>query len=528
MKNIGIIGFIFCFLLNVSCKKGLLDTLPKDRLAGDLFWKTEQDAIIASNGVYAALGDSWRYVSMDAFTDVAHFILQWRGESEVEKNTFNGSNGVISAQWNYCYLLIRASNDFLENVENVSEMDETLKKKLISEMKTIRAFSYINLVMLFGDVPLITAPISVEVAKLVTRNSTEEIGDFISSELTAAGNDLPEKQEEDGRITKGAALGLKARAMLYAGRYREAKDAASEVIESGIYSIHGSYSELFDYGGKNSSEVIFARQYAKDVSPHSIFLHFTANSLFTQECQIVPTKALVDSYQMKSTGLSIDDPASGFNEYEPYKDRDPRLEYSIYSNGQQLPNGKKLNTLPGSGTADDITLSAENVTPTGWYFKKFVSNSDFGNPHNSGLNLIYLRYAEILLTYAEASVELGEIDNSVLDAVNAIRSRNDVEMPLISTTDPSRLRAEIRNERMLELAMEGHRLFDIRRWNIAEQVIPGTVKGMTYIDRKKSGELTTVQLSGYVKEFNPSKHYLWPIPSSEIILNENLVQNPGY
>src|SRR5690606_19680794 len=327
---------------------------------------------------------------------------------------------------------------------------------------------------------------------------------------------------------KGAALGLKARAMLYAGRYREAKDAASEVIESGIYSIHGSYSELFDYGGKNSSEVIFARQYAKDVSPHSIFLHFTANSLFTQECQIVPTKALVDSYQMKSTGLSIDDPASGFNEYEPYKDRDPRLEYSIYSNGQQLPNGKKLNTLPGSGTADDITLSAENVTPTGWYFKKFVSNSDFGNPHNSGLNLIYLRYAEILLTYAEASVELGEIDNSVLDAVNAIRSRNDVEMPLISTTDPSRLRAEIRNERMVELAMEGHRLFDIRRWNIAEQVIPGTVKGMTYIDRKKSGELTTVQLSGYVKEFNPSKHYLWPIPSSEIILNENLVQNPGY
>jgi hypothetical protein len=145
--------------------------------------------------------------------------------------------------------------------------------------------------------------------------------------------------------------------------------------------------------------------------------------------------------------------------------------------------------MPGNGTGDDVTISAENVTPTGWYFKKYMNSEDYGNPWNCGINLIYLRYAEVLLTYAESSIELGgsAIDQTVLDALNAIRSRDDVNMPPITTTNQDDLRKVVRRERMVELAMEGHRLYDIRRWKIGEEVIPGTLKGMdlqTYLRHK--------------------------------------------
>lgn len=517
-------------LIFVSCNEDLLNTIPKDRLASELFWQTEEDAIYASNGIYSILGDQWRYTSMDGFTDIAHFILQWRAESEIEKHTFNSSNNVIAREWSYYYSIIQASNSFLENVDLVEEMDEILKKRLKAEAKTLRAFAYINLTMLYGNVPLVTTSLSVSDAKLISQTQATGIWDFIADELTSASVDLPLEQEEQGRITKGVALGLKARAMLYAGRYQEAKLAAKLVMDFGIYQIHDSYAELFDYAGETSSEIMFARQYAQDLDAHSIFRFFTANSLYTQACEVVPTKPLIDAYLMKSTGLPIEDPSSGFDFQYPYKNRDPRLYYTVYVNGDVLPNGEILNTLPGSGTGDDIKSSAENVTPTGWYFKKYVSNADYRNPRNCGVNLIYLRYAEVLLTYAEACVELGgaEINQSVLDALNEIRNRPDVDMPEVTTMNQAELRKIIRRERMVELAMEGHRLFDIRRWHIGEDVIPGTIKGMTYEDPENPGELITVELSGYVKEFKPDRHYLWPIPFRELNLNENLIQNEGF
>lgn len=522
--------YVLALVLLVSCNEDLLNTTPKDRLASDLFWQTEQDAIFATNGIYSILGGHWRYFSMDAYTDIAHWILQWRAESEIEKHTYDASNNVVASEWSYYYSIIQASSSFLENVDLVEEMDEGLRDRLKAEAKTLRAFAYINLVMLYGDVPLVTTSLSVEEAKAMERTSTDLIWDFISEELASAATSLPEVQQERGRVTKGVALGLKARAMLYAERFSEAKSTAKSVIDIGIYQINDSYRELFDYAGEGSSEIMFARQYAQDISSHSVFAFFTANSLYTQQCQVVPCKPLVDSYLMKSTGLPIENPASGFDPKNPYTDRDPRLYHTIYTIGDALPNGSIMNSLPGSGTGDDITISAENVTPTGWYFKKYVNNVDYVNPWNCGVNLIYLRYAEVLLTYAEASIELGgpEIDQSVLDAINELRNREDVNMPNVSTMDQSELRNIVRRERMVELALEGHRLYDIRRWNIGEDVIPGTIKGMTYENPNNPDTYTTVELSGYVKEFRTDRDYLWPIPFRELDLNENLTQNPGF
>lgn len=521
--------YLLAFVL-MSCNEDLLNTAPKDRLSSDLFWQTEQDAILASNGIYSILGGHWRYFSMDAYTDIAHWILQWRAESGVEKHTYDASNNVIASEWSYYYSIIQASSSFLENVDLVEEMDEGLKSRLKAEAKTLRAFAYINLVMLYGDVPLVTTSLSVADAKSMDRTSTNLIWDFVSEELTSAAANLPDVQENRGRVTKGVALGLKARAMLYAERYSEAKSTAKSVMDLGVHQLHDSYSELFDYAGEESSEIMFARQYAPNIASHSVFAFFTANSLYTQQCQAIPCKPLVDAYLMKSTGLPIENPASGFDQKNPCFDRDPRLYYTIYTNGDELANGSILNSLPGSGTGDDITISAENVTPTGWYFKKYVSDADYANPWNCGVNLIYLRYAEILLIYAEASVELGgsQINQSVLDALNEIRNRSDVNMPNVTTLNQNELREIVRRERMVELALEGHRLFDIRRWQIAEEVIPGTIKGMTYENPDNPGTFSTAELSGYVKEFRADRDYLWPIPFRELDLNENLTQNPGF
>ncbi|MDR1780825.1 MAG: RagB/SusD family nutrient uptake outer membrane protein [Tannerella sp.] len=528
MKTYRYICISLIALIFSSCSESLLNTIPKDRLASELFWKTEQDAEYAVNGIYSILGGQWRYTCMDGYTDIAHFVLQWRDESTIEKNTHNASSNVAASEWSYYYTIIAAVNSFLENIDLVEDIDGTLKSRLVAEAKTLRAFSFINLVMLYGDVPLITATLTIDDAKAVTRDSASSIWDFIAQELTAAADDLPVEQSQHGRVTKGVALGLKARAMLYSGRYQDARTAAKAVIDLNAYKLHDSYPELFDYAADGVSEIMFARQYAQNINAHSIFAFYTPNSLYTQQCQLVPTKPLVDAYLMKTTGLPIDNPNSGFDPKNPYKDRDPRLGYTIFVTGDQLPDGNTLNTLPGSGTGDDITISAENVTPTGWYFKKYVSFSDYSNPWNCGVSLAYLRYAEVLLTYAEACIELGgaSIDASVTDAINQIRNRADVKMPAVTTTDQAELREIVRRERMVELACEGLRLYDIRRWKICEAVIPGTVKGMTY--EGTGGSLATVELSGYVKEFNPSRNYLWPIPFNEITLNPNLSQNPGY
>ncbi|GHU59294.1 membrane protein [Bacteroidia bacterium] len=529
MKAYKVLYISFLALFFVSCTEDLLNPLPKDRLASDLFWKTEGDAIYASNGIYSVLGNQWRYTCMDAYSDISHMILQWRSESEIEKNTFNSSNNVVADEWTYYYTIIQVASTFLDNVDLVASMNEELRGRLKAEAKTLRAFAYINLAMLYGDVPLVKNSLTVDEAKAFSRNPVSEIWDFISQELTSAAADLPTVQQERGRVTKGVALGLKARAMLYAGRYQDAKAAAKSVMDLGVYTIYESYADLFDYAGVGASEIMFARQYAQNLSPHGIFGFYTANSLFTNSCQAVPTKPLVDAYLMKTTGLPIDNPASGFDPRNPYKDRDPRLSHTIYVSGDILPDGKALNTYPGNGSGDDIRSSAENVTSTGWYVKKYVSEADYVNRNNCGVSLIYLRYAEVLLTYAEASVELGEseINQSVLDALNQLRNREDVKMPHVTTTNQTELRKIVRRERMVELALEGHRLYDIRRWHIGEEVIPGTVKGMTY-ESTPGGALVTVEMSGYVKEFKPDRHYLWPIPFREIDLNPNLKQNLGY
>jgi hypothetical protein len=190
-----------------------------------------------------------------------------------------------------------------------------------------------------------------------------------------------------------------------------------------------------------------------------------------------------------------------------------------------LPNNKVFNPKPNSTTGDAVG-STFVVSPTGFNLQKYVNAEDLGNPSNCGINLILMRYPEVLLTYAEAKVELDQIDQSVYDAINEIRQRPDVNMPEIATgKSQDDLREIIRHERLVELAFEGLRFFDIRRWRIAEDVMPGKVYGMTYVD--DNAELQTVEVTAWENFFSP-RNYLWPIPQTERELNTNLDQNDDW
>jgi hypothetical protein len=233
---------------------------------------------------------------------------------------------------------------------------------------------------------------------------------------------------------------------------------------------------------------------------------------------------MVDQFEMK-TGLAITDPASGYDPANPYVNRDPRLSYSIFVPKDTLPNGKIFNSLPSSTTGDAVGSSFV-VSPTGWNVKKYVNKEDLSKPTDCGINIMLIRYAEVLLTYAESMIEQNKLDQSVYDAINKVRQRGDVKMPVIATGQTQdQLRAIVRNERTVELAFEGFRYLDIRRWKIAATVMPGNVYGLTYKDT--DGSLKTVVVPGWNQTWS-DKLYLWPIPQKEIDLNKNLTQNTGW
>jgi hypothetical protein len=453
-------------------------------------------------------------------TDIGYTHSPQSAESFILQGQFDAQNSRVSSDWSNAYAGIRAANTFLAHVDQVQTADTVLISRLKGEVKVLRAYFYIRLASLFGDVPLVTTEISLDESKTLTRTPVAQIWDFISQELTAATDKLPLAQKDIGRITKGAALSLKARAMLFAGRYQESADAAKAVMDLNKYRLYSSYKNLFSYAAEDNPEVILDIQFIKDTYSNNIFSTLAPKSQNGNSIY-VPTRNLVDAYQMNN-GTGISDPGSGFDPYNPYKNRDPRLRYSIFVLGDTLPNDKVFNPKPDSKTGDAVG-STFTVSPTGFNVKKYVNKEDLTTPGNSGINFILLRYAEVLLTYAEAKIELNQIDASVYGAINQVRQRPDVNMPpIISGQSQDEMRGIARHERLVELAFEGLRYFDIRRWKIAGNVMPGKVYGMTYTDN--NGSLQTVEVLGWNQIWS-DRDYLWPIPQKERDLDPQLTQN---
>lgn len=524
-----ILPLLLTGLIITSCDEDLLDTVPTDRISTDIFWKTEKDATLAANAVYAHLVEpnlsqtASHYVSWDGMTDIGYTNLPQSPESFILQGQFDQTNSRVANDWINFYAGIRSANSFLANVDLVATTNTALINRLKGEVRTLRAYYYAQLAFLFGDVPLVTTELTLAESRLLTRTPVAQVWDFVSTEFTQAADLLPPTQTEKGRVTKGTALSLKARYMLYAGRYQEAADAASAVMGLNVYSILPSYKNLFSYAGENNAEIILDIQFVKGTFANDIFSVLAQRSVNSRNL-FVPTKNLVDAYEM-TNGLAIDAPGSGFDPASPYTDRDPRLGFSIFVEGDILPNGGVFNPKPNSITGDAVG-STFLVSPTGYNVEKYVHAADLATPTNTGINLILMRYAEVQLIYAEAKTELDQIDQSVYDAINLVRQRPDVNMPAITTGKTQEvLREIIRHERLVELAFEGQRFFDIRRWRIAEDVMPGKVYGMTYTDT--NGDLQTVEVTAWTNAWS-DRNYLWPVPQGERDLNDQLGQNPNW
>ena len=518
----------------------VLNTIPTDRLSAEVYWQSDKDAEYAANAVYRNLESPVTILSRDEMSDLARATFETSDETKVEGSIADPQTGIFQNTWNDMYRGIRACNDYLANVAKITPTDEAKVNRLTAEVRTLRCYFFARLVSYFGDVPLVVTPIGISESKALTRTPASEIYDFINTEITEAVKYLPNTTTEKGRVTKGAALGILARTMLFAAGnvtgadnrsatyYQRAKDAADGVIGLGVYSLLPNYKLLFTYANENNVEVVFDKQFMKDVYSNAVMNNFGAVSLGNNGSAMSPTNVIVDEYETTNGKKISEDPA--YDPRNPYVNRDPRLSYTLYVPGDILPNGTIYDSRPGWSTSADAIGASYQVSKTGLLPKKYINAEDIGqsNRTNCGINLIILRYAEILLTAAEARIELNTEMDVALKYINTVRQRPDVNMPALpdNLTSQSALRTAVRHERMVELGLEGNRFFDVRRWKIAENVCNmDQIKGMTYVD-KTTGNLVTVT-TDYKKKFT-ARDYLWPIPYNERQLNPNLTQNTGW
>lgn len=509
-------GLIFLALIAslTGCDDGL-DIEPTGAVSDNTYWNTVRDAELAVNAVYAELDGTQMVIALDGVTDIGyHKYSNVPTFNDVRFGEIDPSNATITGIWNRYYLGIRRANDVVANIDKIVDNDQDKIARISAEARFLRAYYYAQLSSLWCNVPLITELVDINDNR--PTNSKEEIVTFVMNELNDIinSNALPLSYSADdiGRVTQGAALTLKARVAIRNNNFQVARDASKAVMDLGVYSLYPNYQELFEVAGQNSSEVIFDRQFAVGGDTYNAF-GYSAASLGGSS-GVEPMNGLFEKYEY--TGP--------VNPDNPFENKDPRWDYIVYYTGQQAGNNI-YNSWPDSPTADKIS-STEFATTNGYNLKKWVDFESFSaNPDLGDINMILMRYADVLLMYAESKIELNEIDKSVYDAINAIRQRPTVNMPAITEgKSQAELRGIVRDERARELAFEGLRLFDINRWEIGE-VKAGAVKGMYYID--DSGQWTLID-KGRVATFNENRDYCWPIPQKEMDINDVITQNPGY
>lgn len=527
-------------ILFSSCKK--LDLVPTDRFTDVNYWTTTEKANNVLNTAYSQMFNSNRFFLNDALSDNAY---NSRGDNEgaasIAAGTYDASLSRVKDEWNDHYKGIKTCNLFLDNVDRVSNMDPALKERMKAESRFIRAFQYFQLMTWFGDVPLFDKDVTLEESLKISRTPKAQVLDFILKELDAASLVLPVNTgytaADRGRITKGAVLGLKARVLLYEGRWQEVITACEAIMSgsNGTYNLFPSYEGLFLPANENSNEVLLDYQFVPIDRTYNNLFDYVPISVGARLNSMAATQELVDNYLM-TNGKAINDSGSGYNAADPYVNRDPRLTYTlVYHNYKwKKPDGSIKTIYIKPGTDPDQTQKMDEYSvggvssATGYYLRKYYDPTSLTN-FVSGLNLILIRYADVLLMYAEAKNEVGAMDATVWDkTIKALRNRAGFVDPgaldFNGASGQNGLRTIIRNERRAELAMEGLRVFDIRRWKISEQVLNGWAHGAQYGPPSIDG--------GYIRAnqrvFDAGKHYLWPIPRDERALNTNLSQNPGW
>lgn len=540
MNSIKLRYILFALILgSASCE---VERLPENAVSDGAFWRSENDLRAAANYLYTFLPtmplttDNW---SDDGFAMVANDISSGTRQPPATSTDYSSP-----------YQLIRAVNNIIEKAPNAvaAGVVPATVDRYVAEAKFFRAWAYFSLVQKYGDVPLIKITLKEDAAELTAAKSPrEEVVSLIYTDLDEAAAILPTSTAlgattNYGRISKTAALAFKARVALFEGTRAKfhaygnpashlniAVQAAKTVMESGEHDLFNNYFDLFQYAGegRQNKENILVRQYGNSMTDqimsHNIGVIINGSSN--------PTRSLVDAYLMKD-GLPIEKSplyVTPTNHTAIFANRDSRLSWSIMKEGDQY-----FQNTP-------YTFPQLVYHTTGFCYRKFVNAADQLAPNNnqSFIDLPVIRYAEVLLIYAEANYELNEsiADADLQISINKLRTR--AGLPGLTNSFVSAnalsMREEIRRERRVELSMEGFRYWDIIRWKTAEVVLPQPMLGCYFFAGGFGTATPQLTADNYIlaqssasRSFNVSRDYLWPFPVNELALNTNLKQNPNW
>ena len=561
---------VLSLLILVSCQNSL-DLYPLAEPSAEKWYSNEVEIQLALNDLYRI--DFWQWDedgTNNNFLSDDGFYRQ--SLSEIKAGTVTSQSGFSTNLWRNSYKAIARANraiSALNSAETKSKVSQAKLDVYLAEARFHRAAQYAKLVNKFGDVVYSDDVISIEDAYTKGRTDKKAVTAKIYEDFDFAIKNLPLSYPASAvkRVSRGSAMALKARYALYEKDYRVAAEAAKACMDLGQYELHGDYANLFLQSTKNSKEVIFS-------IPRSLELKITlgpTSDKITRNsggfAAANPTWDLFCSY-LCTDGNTIDN-SPLYNPRNPFKNRDPRCTASIVEFGtphlgfiyDPNPTALQVTRLSSNSrvTNNDNRANAQFASFNGLVWKKGIDDSWLLNGRLIEPEQIIIRYADILLMYAEAKIELNEIDKSVLDAMNLVRARaykvtlTSVNYPAIKNGNQAQLRKQLRMERRMELASEGLRYMDIVRWRLAEKVLTRPIYGLLdpkdlkekvvdknlwffagtpKIDEDGIPDFSEMANTGLIRNLVPTawdnRQYLWPIPTQEIQINKNMKQNEGY
>lgn len=504
------IVIIIAILTLHSCSKSFLNETNPNTLSESTYWQSAEDVDRALTGCYSALQNAQLYngstdyatggvIRLEVVSDNGYANWDYIDGGSVARGDYSPTDGYVSDLWTGCYRLISRCNDFLANVDRVTEVAEDSRNTMKSEVRFLRALAYQVLAMAYRDVPLITKTQTLAESK-VPKNSNEELNTFIVNELKdiSSGTTLPVRAASVGRVERGAALALLAREYLYTKQYTEAAAAAKQVMDLTRYDLKTPYNVLFTQAGEKSNGIIFRVAYAGPGL--GVGAAYAGYFKPVPPVGYVALPNLADDFYFKD-GM----PKATSTMYDPSDEllnRDPRFDATLLCTSS-LFMGK--------------AIKASDLTPTGYRVRKFTDEAATSN-FDTGQDFYVIRYAEVLLMRAEALVESGSYDEGEVDnLIDQVRAR--VNMPSVESVEGTGLSATnltnlIRHERRVETAFEGLRFFDLKRWGNYEA--EAVDKYMAY-DKPLAPAIQNRLNIG-------AKHALFPIPQRELDVNRALVQ----
>jgi hypothetical protein len=595
MNKIIYLSLLTLLIGTSGCEK-FLDRKPLDASSATNYLQTVEEMELGLNGVYAA--SFWQFpnntpllFAVESSTDLA---MKRGGNAEDQAALGDGgpflvNNSLVNTCWNQEWRLIQRANQQLKGMENgKSNVAPTAYGRIRSEALVLRAWAYFHLMYQFGAVPFYKEPPTVDEILSATRRPVTEIVAELYKDLdeAVAGFDAASSQPilGNGRVNKGVALGIKAKLALLIKDYRTAATATKAVIDGAQYGLNPSYPNLFLLNGQTANanrEIMFNQAYPTDLLDPQNWgpVISVPRQVTNSQSSHFPSQVLVDRYEGRD-GLRIDQSAV-YDRTNPRVNRDNRLRWTVYMPGDtmvynSLKSGSQLPYVQpkektifniysnirrrfnwNTGIYDNVTgnndwigaqasgiqwqVSATgNIGGVGYVWRKYIDSNQYVWETKTGY--ILMRYADVLLMYAEAKIELNEIDATVTNAVNAVRVR--AGQPAVNSTAQAALRQIVRRERVVEFGGEGLRLFDLRRWDIYGSANSGPVVGAA-LDPAIAPATPTfdanevpnygasinqrIKFRNQTRNNSNERYKLWPIPQFEVDANPTgIPQNPGW